>query len=169
MHRSWITLLIAFWAGFWLLNAGDKVFNGTYQPLQGDFASSGVIYDAEGAEIGRIQPMETTGGYGVNRDNKMAAMFARIGAPRSVSLALLYGAASMEGLIGLWFLILLLRTFRGYPPTRGALDKAHRASAMVFAMFCMGDILIGERMELWEHCCFLILVLVSNLYAQKEN
>tara|TARA_R110002110_G_scaffold26350_5_gene96957 strand:+ start:1698 stop:2210 length:513 start_codon:yes stop_codon:yes gene_type:complete len=164
---KWTKMLLLFWASFWVLNGGDKFFNGEYQPIAGEFATSAVIYDMEtGEPTARLQPMKTSGGYGVNRDNKMADMFSRIGLPRWLSSVALYATAIMEVGIGLMFLVTLV--VAGSKPREEMVTHLHQMSAMVFMMFTAGDILFGERMELWEHCTFLLLVLVSNAYIHKE-
>ena len=178
---SWPFLLLAMWAVFWSLNAGDKVFNGDFRPMVAETAdgetfdyrsvSKYAMVDNDGTEIGRIQGMHTSGLFGVNRDTKMGIFFSRIGLPYGASQVALYGTAVMELVVSLIFaalaMVFLINRKEDFGTTKGELrferraDLAFMMSAMIFAMFTAGDILFGERMELWEHCCFLCTVLLT--------
>ena len=130
-------ILYAFWGFFWTLNGLDKFFNGV--PTETAFGTVAV------------------GWFGVNRDDKMIHYFARLGLPEELALAFLYGIAALEITIGIVFFVLMIR--RTVP---GFVQRlTFKMSMLVFLMFSVGDILFGDRQELWEHGTFMILALVT--------
>ena len=165
-----VVVLFLFWSLFWTLNGGDKLFNGDYVPIEGSFKTSAYIYELESdTQIARIQPMQTVGLYGVNRDNSMQNMFARIHLPGWLALFFLYMTSMMEVLLGLMFFSLFLWSMLPAAQQERyemfADRTVHRVSfkmsILIFLMFSSGDILFGERQELWEHGTFIVLCLVT--------
>ena len=72
-------------------------------------------------------------------------------------LAVLYTFAMVEILLGLGFLYTLLR-----PNLPQLFHRINfKMSMVMFLVFSVGDILFGDRAELWEQGTFLILVIVS--------
>ena len=174
---SLITVIFLFWALFWVLNGGDKFFNGEYVPNLEGWSSKGVLVNSDGAVTHTLHPMETVGPFGVNRDAKMVGFFQRIHLPAEIALVSLYGIAALELGLGLAFLVLLAWSF--LPEI--AKDKfelladrtfhhlAFKGSMMIFVLFIIGDNLFGERMELWEHSTFLVLCLVTYMLWQRAD
>lgn len=93
--------------------------------------------------------------FGVTRDAKFVEYFARLQLPPMVALASLYTCGISEVLLGLGFAGALATGIR-------SLERlALKASLLIFFTFSMADVLFGDRMELWEHATFLVLVLAS--------
>lgn len=139
-------ILYAFWAMFWVLNGLDKFFNG--DPV------------SEGPYGPYVQ-----GWFGGNRDDKFVHYFSRLDLPAELALGSLYGFAVFEVIVGLVFLVLLLR-----PGTPAIVYRlAFKSSIMLFFVFSAGDILFGDRMELWEHGTFMVLTLMTyQLYLNRS-
>ncbi len=130
-------ILYLFWTLFWILNGLDKFFNGTMQQTPAG-------------------PREF-GWFGVTRDQKFVDYFARLFLPEWVAMTFLYIFAIVEIIIGLTFLLLLV--YRKMPKVYRRL--VFKASMFIFLCFSVGDILFGDRMELWEHGTFMVLTLVT--------
>jgi hypothetical protein len=131
-------MLYAFWAMFWLLNGLDKFFNGTPKtdPRFGNYVE---------------------GWFGVNRDAKMIHYFERLHMPDWLAIVSLYGFAVLEVIVGALFVWILIR-----PGTDKIVHRiAFKLSLVVFFVFMAGDILFGDRMELWEHGTFLIMTVIT--------
>jgi len=163
-----VFILFLFWALFWTLNGGDKFFNSTTVPNTEAWAASSVIVE-NGEIVGAIHPREPLGFYGVNRNAKMIGYFNRLGLPAWVALSCLYGMAGFEIVLGVTFFALffwsLLPAERQTKPQLFADRTIHRlafkGSAFVFVIFSTGDILFGDRIELWEHGTFLTMCLLT--------
>jgi len=130
-------ILYAFWALFWTLNGLDKFFNGT------------VVQTANG-------PKEF-GWFGVTRDQKFIDYFAKLYLPKWMALSFLYTFAVFEVMVGLMFLAILL--YRKMPTVYRRL--VFKCSMLIFLVFSVGDILFGDRQELWEHGTFMVLTLLT--------
>ncbi len=164
-----IVILFLFWASFWGLNGGDKFFNGEFVPNLDDWSTKGVLVGPDGNITHTLHKMETVGPFGVNRDDKMIAFFERIYLPKGVALGSLYGIAVLELLLGLTFLALFIWSLLPEDQqqktelfaNRTIHRLAFKGSIVVFVIFCTGDILFGERMELWEHGTFIVMTLVT--------
>ena len=164
-------IIFIFWSLFWGLNGGDKFANGDMEPILEDWATKGVMIDADGQIVYRLQPMEIVGWYGVNRNNKMKDFFSRLYLPGWMAETSLYTIAAIELLLGTGYLILFIWSLlpaiaitkipRVLQCFNLFTDFCFKSSFILFLLFCSGDILFGERVELWEHCTFLILVLVT--------
>lgn len=130
-------ILYAFWAMFWTLNGLDKFFNGTM---------------VQGPSGPRLE-----GWFGVNRDAKFIDYFSRLHLPGELALGCLYFFAVLEVIVGITFLAILVN--RKLP---GVVNRvAFKASMLIFLAFSTGDILFGDRAELWEHGTFMILTLMT--------
>lgn len=140
-------ILYAFWAVFWVLNGLDKFFNGVPRkhPTYGNYVE---------------------GWFGTNRDDKFIHYFSRLHLPEELALGSLYTFGVAEVLLGGVFLWILA--------TRAAPGMVHRlafkGNMLLFFVFSTGDILFGDRMELWEHGTFMILTLMTyQLYLDRSN
>jgi len=164
-------ILLLFWASFWGLNGLDKFFDGSSEPnLE---STKGVLVDSDGEIALKLYSVEPQGFFGVSRDNKMVHYCQRLHLPRGLALTSLYGFAIIECMLGLGFFVLVVWSLL---PRKTRLRKdglwelfsarvIHRlcfkGGLAVFLVFCVGDILFGDRMELWEHGTFMILTLVT--------
>src|SRR5260370_9578260 len=130
-------ILYLFWALFWTLNGLDKFFNGT------------VVQTPSG-------PKEF-GWFGVTRDQKFIDYFAKLYLPKWTALSFLYTFDVLEIIVGLTFLLILF--WRKMPSV--FLRLVFKASMLIFLIFSVGDILFGDRQELWEHGTFMVLTLLT--------
>ncbi len=168
-HASLIAILFSFWALFWLLNGGDKFFNGEFGGNVADWSAKSVLVDTNGDIAYTLHPTEAKGFYGVNRDQQMIHFFQKLSFPKEVALTALYGIAIVEIILGLIFLGLLGWNFKpaekrqstGLFADRTLHRLAFKGSILLFVFFTIGDTLFGDRTELWEHSTFIILGLVS--------
>jgi len=162
-------LLFVFWAIFWGFNGLDKYFNGASTPG----AAIAVLKDGAGAKAMTVHPIEPRGFFGVTRDQTFAAYFARLGLGRGVSLVVLHIIGVFEIVLGAMFLALLiwsvlpyrLRDRRSGPmglfQDRTIHRLAFKGGIAVFTLFALGDILFGDRSELWEHGTYMVLCLIT--------
>lgn len=160
---SMLVILLAFWATFWGLNGFDKFFNGTSAPNTA--VTSGVVLDKDGGVLYRIHPPQPVGWYGVTRDPKFIAYFKTLHLPKEVAVAVLYTIGVVQILLCAVFIGLLACALVPRPtrlPDEHMVGRlAFKASVTVFWVFVVGDILFGDRMEVWEHGTYLILTFVS--------
>jgi len=112
-----------------------------------------------------LHGLKPVGWYGVSRNKKMVDYFSRLYLPAWAAYVVTYGIGIAEILIGLLFFYLLIYEFTESRPYVVKIRILHRlafkSSIMVFVAFTICDILIGDRVELWEHGCYLTLLLVS--------
>lgn len=168
-----ITILFLFWSLFWGLNGFDKFFNGGSQVVFDRWASQGFLVEKDSKKVVySIQPSEKVGWYGVNRDAKFANYFRRLDLPPSIASLTLYFFAILEIIVAFSFFVLFVRQFRPNKYVDDAGNKnlfadrtIHRlvfkASIWIFIAFLIGDVLFGDRAEVWEHGTFLLMTLVT--------
>ena len=129
---------------FWVLNGLDKFFNG-----------KSMSHDVWGRY--------SKGWFGVNRDEKFVHYFERLDLPREMAICSLYGFATLEIILGIAFFTLLFK----FTP-KVVHRTCFKSSVILFIIFMTGDILFGDRMELWEHGTFMILVIITfQLYLDR--
>lgn len=167
-----ITILFLFWALFWGLNGFDKFFNGTSQVIYERWASQGYLV-AKGTEnvVYSIQPSEKVGWYGVSRDAKFVNYFRTLNLPPITATITLYFFAIMEIILAFLFFWLFLKQFTrdkdfdSGKPTLFSDRTVHRLifklSIGIFIAFLTGDILFGDRAEVWEHGTYLLMTIVT--------
>ncbi len=167
-----ITILFLFWTLFWGLNGLDKFFNGSSQLITERWASQGYLIDKEKNVVYSIQPSEKIGWYGVNRDAKFINYFRTLNLPQPVAVVSLYFFAILEIILAILFFWLFVRQFFDHTAEEndGKISliedrTIHRlifkASIWIFIAFITGDILFGDRVEVWEHGTFLVMTLVT--------
>jgi len=167
-----ITILFLFWTFFWGLNGFDKFFNGSSQMIKERWASQGVLVDKDKNVVYSIQPSERIGWYGVSRDDKFANYFRTLHLPQSVATISLYFFAILEIILAALFFWLFIRQFYDHEDEETEGKKSliadrtiHRlifkASIWIFIAFLTGDILFGDRIEVWEHGTYLAMTLVT--------
>lgn len=169
-----ITILFLFWTFFWGLNGLDKFFNGTSEPiLDKGSATEALVDDKTGEVVYTVQPSQKIGWYGVNRDDKFANYFDRLSLPQWVATVSLYFFAILEIILAILFFWLFLKQFSGRDITDDGDGKislfedrtVHRLifklSIWIFIAFLTGDILFGDRAEVWEHGTFLLMTLIT--------
>ncbi len=102
--------------------------------------------------------------FGVTRTESFEDYFGRLGLSGEIVPAVLYGIGIYEIILGGMFAWAL--TTRG---RHGAwVFLCLEASLVVFVAFSCGDILFGDRRELWEHACYIGLILLSHFLAQSQ-
>jgi uncharacterized membrane protein YphA (DoxX/SURF4 family) len=173
-RSSLMVILLLFWGLFWVLNGGDKFLNEDPIPNLDGWSRSAVITET-GTDVIEfdVHPTLPDGIYGVSRNPKFENYFDRLGMPGWLALTSVYAVAVLEVIVGLAFLAILAWTI-GPPRWRekqeglGGLfyDRTiHRlcfkTGIFIFLLFSVGDILFGDRTELWEHGTFMILTLVT--------
>jgi hypothetical protein len=167
-----ITILFLFWTFFWALNGFDKFFNGSSQLIKERWASQGFLVDKDKNVVYSIQPSEKIGWYGVSRDAKFVNYFRTLHLPPVIATVSLYFFAILEIIIAALFFWLFIRQFYDNkddePEDKKSLiaDRTvHRlifkASIWIFIAFLTGDILFGDRIEVWEHGTYLAMTLVT--------
>lgn len=167
-----ITILFLFWTLFWALNGFDKFFNGSSQLIKERWASQGFLVDKDKNVVYSIQPSERIGWYGVSRDAKFANYFRTLHLPQIVATTTLYFFAILEIIIAALFFWLFLRQFyddkdeepdgkRNLIADRTIHRLIFKASVWIFIAFITGDILFGDRIEVWEHGTYLAMTLVT--------
>ena len=164
-----IVILFLFWALFWSLNGGDKFLNGDFKPNTESWSAKGVLVNQAGDMEFTLHPMEDEGWYGVNRDSKMINYFQNISMRKELALGMLYGIAIFEVILGFTFFALFIwciipnskQSKDGLFADRTVHRLAFKSSVIIFVMFSIGDILFGDRTELWEHGTSIILTLIT--------
>ncbi len=167
-----ITILFLFWTLFWGLNGFDKFFNGTSQLIKERWASQGFLVDKDKKVVYSIQPSEKIGWYGVNRDAKFINYFRTLNLPPAVATFTLYFFAILEIILAFLFFWLFIRQFLDHKDEetdskisliedRTIHRLIFKASIGIFIAFIAGDILFGDRAEVWEHGTFLAMTLVT--------
>lgn len=167
-----ITILFLFWTLFWGLNGFDKFFNGTSQIIKERWASQGFLVDKDKNIAYSIQPSEKIGWYGVNRDAKFINYFKTLHLPPIVATVSLYFFAILEIILAFLFFWLFIRQFYDHTDEEndGKISliedrTIHRlifkGSIWIFVAFIAGDILFGDRAEVWEHGTFLAMTIVT--------
>ena len=168
-----ITILFLFWTLFWGLNGLDKFFNNTSQLITDRWASQGFLVEKDTKNVVySIQPSEKIGWYGVNRDAKFINYFRTLGLPPSVATTTLYFFAILEIIIAALFFWLFLRQFydrqddliegkKNLIADRTIHRLIFKLSIGIFIAFITGDILFGDRIEVWEHGTYLAMTIVT--------
>ncbi len=166
-----ITILFLFWAFFWGLNGFDKFFNGKSEPNLDKGSATAALVDENDNVIATIQPSQKLGWYGVNRDDKFRNYFYRLSIPFIIAQVSLYFFAILEIILAFLFFWLFLKQFsRGEPEDEKVINlytdrTIHRLifklSIWIFIAFLTGDILFGDRAEVWEHGTFLLMTLIT--------
>lgn len=167
-----ITILFLFWALFWGLNGFDKFFNGSSQVIYERWASQGYLVEKDTENVVySIQPSEKVGWYGVSRDAKFANYFRTLHLPPIISSVSLYFFAILEIILAFLFFWLFLKQFtKDRDFENGKINlvsdrTVHRlifkASIWIFIAFLTGDILFGDRTEVWEHGTYLLMTIVT--------
>ena len=179
-----ITILFLFWAMYWGLNGFDKFFNGKSELLLDNWATQATVVDLKddgspNNPVYKIQPSARVGWFGVNRDDKMAMYFRTLYMPRWLAIFALYFFATAEIILGFMFLALFFwglvgeerrESGQNFFSDRTIHRLAFKGSVLIFVVFSTGDILFGDRMELWEHGTFLVMTLVTyDMWYQADQ
>jgi len=180
LHVKLVFLLYFFFSMFWGINGLDKFANGEMRHDTNPSIAKFAVLDAETGELEyRIHKYRIHGWFGVNRDAAFGAYFEQLGISYEISQVILYGFAAVEVLLGIIFLYIFIRSILNIKAeyTRSTLfgtRTLHRltfkVSTLIFVFFCFGDSMFGDRMELWEHATFLLLLLISYfLFLQADK
>ena len=103
--------------------------------------------------------------FGVNREAAFIDTFANLGLPAPVAVATLYGVGVYEIVLGVAFAVALVSGAR----LRGLTSLCLEASLLLFVTFAAGDILFGARQELWEHTCYMGLIILSMMLLRQTR
>ena len=161
------SLILLFWAFFWLLNGGDKFFNGEFTYVDMPGVTKAVVVNADMEKVFEIKAVEVVGWYGVNRDAKIINYFQRLYLPPWSALTALYTLAVLEVLLGVLFARIFVEEYRSLDNSSSSVKSrtlhrlAFKFGIIIFIIFTILDVLLGDRTELWEHGCYMILYLVS--------
>jgi hypothetical protein len=157
-HLQEVNLIYAFWTMFWLLNGLDKFFIGV-----GADASATCSFSD-----GRSTPC---GWFGVDRTMQMQGYFGKLMLPDWLGAITLNFLAVAEIALGVAFAWMLLRSLMASEKTTHVVHRmAFKGSFLMFFLFSAGDILFGDRRELWEHGTFLILVIITyRIYVDRNQ
>ena len=107
----------------------------------------------------------------MSRDAKFFNYFRTLHLPPSVASVTLYFFAILEIILAVAFFWLFILQFRREKePVEGKVNlitdrTVHRlifkASIWIFIAFLTGDILFGDRVEVWEHGTYLLMTIVT--------
>tara|TARA_X000000950_G_scaffold228937_1_gene276588 strand:+ start:65 stop:892 length:828 start_codon:yes stop_codon:yes gene_type:complete len=174
-----------FFGLLWLLNGGDKFFNGEMRHDTDPNIAKYVMLNPETDEvIGRIHGFRVWGLYGVNRDAKFEAYFGQLGLSADVSQFFLYSISIFEIILGLIFLYIFFRTFGRWNHlydkatlfgTRTLQRLCFKSSILLFWCFVVFDILTGDRFEALEHlllmsvCLFAYYIFLQQHAIEREE
>jgi len=168
-----ITILFLFWTLFWGLNGLDKFFNNSSQLITDRWASQGFLVEKDTKTVVySIQPSEKIGWYGVNRDAKFMNYFRTLNLPPSIATFTLYFFAILEIILAALFFWLFIRQFydreddliegkKNLIADRTIHRLIFKLSIWIFIAFISGDILFGDRIEVWEHGTYLAMTIVT--------
>jgi hypothetical protein len=161
--------MLLFWAIFWVLDGGDKFFDGQSEILFEKWSSKGTVLDAENNTVFTIQPPNVVGWYGVNYADQIESYFKTFHAPRPVALGFLYAFASLEIVTGLLFLSVFVWHF--LPDSREEQDNlfsdrtvqrlAYKMSVLLFVILSVGFLMFGDRTRLWEVGTYMLMTLIG--------
>ena len=175
-----VTILYLFFALMWLGNGFDKFFDGKMEHDTNPNVAKFAVLDAETGELEyRIQKYRIQGIYGSNRSEAFREYFGQLGLSYETSQFFLYFISVIEIILGLVFLYIFLRTVLQYDHlyekrtlfgTRTLHRLAFKVSTLLFVSFVTFDILVGDRVEHWEHGFFFLLVLFAYyLFIQNHK
>ncbi len=153
-----VNFIYLFWAMFWMLNGLDKFFVGLG-------AEEGVVCRfADGRET-------PCGWFGTDRADQIHAYFDKLLLPQWLGVTTVYSFAIMELALGSLFIWMLLKSLFATSEVSHVVHRlAFKGSVLMFFLFSTGDILFGDRRELWEHGTFLILVIITfGIYAYRDE
>lgn len=153
-----VNFIYLFWAMFWTLNGLDKFF------VRVGAEPGSVCYFADGRET-------PCGWFGTDRANQLHAYFDKLLLPDWMGTVTLYAFAVMELALGALFIWMLLKSVFATSNVSHMIHRlAFKGSVLMFLLFSTGDILFGDRRELWEHGTFLVLVIITfGIYAYRDE
>jgi hypothetical protein len=111
------------------------------------------------------------GWFGTDRDQQMIAYFGKLGLPAIIGQITLYSFAVLELAIGVMFSWVLMKSLAASEKVSHIIHRvAFKGSMLIFIAFSAGDILFGDRRELWEHGTFFILVIITyGIYVDRNQ
>jgi len=178
--RASVAVLLYFlFATFWMGNGWDK-FNTVSMEMDTDpNLSKYAVVNAETGEIEqRIMKYRFNAPYGKNRTASFNAYFGQLGLSNDVAQFTLKLIGVLEIGLGLLFLYIFIRSLSPYNQynrttmfgTRTLHRLCFKASVTAFILFMTFDVAVADRMELWEHSSFLLLLLFTYyLFLQSDR
>jgi len=153
-----VHVVYAFWSMYWGLNGLDKFFDGVGAPAGKACAFAN----------GRATPC---GWFGTSRHEQITAYFDKLGMGEWTGPVFLYPIAVFEVVLGILFLMMLVQSLWGRSDVSHSVHRfAFMGSIIVFFLFAVGDILFGDRVELWEHATFMVLIVVTfGVYVYRNQ
>ncbi len=153
-----VNFIYLFWAMFWTLNGLDKFF------VRVGAEPGSVCYFADGRET-------PCGWFGTDRAGQIHAYFDKLLLPDWMGAVTVYTFAVMELALGALFIWMLLKSVFATSNVSHMIHRlAFKGSVLMFLLFSTGDILFGDRRELWEHGTFLVLVIITfGVYAYRDE
>ena len=168
-----VPILLLFWALFWVLSAGDRVFETKTGVGTATWSKTGIIVNSRGKRVFQQYSALPYGFYGTNQSAKAKTQYARLGVPKAIGTTIFTVITVAELMVGLLFMVLLFRKrlgrlTNGRPAGLWGLFNDHtlyrlalKSSAGLLILFALGDILFGDKAALWEHGVFLMIALVT--------
>lgn len=163
-------LLYFFFATFWLGNGADKFITiGMQFDTDPNLSKFAVVNAETGVIEQRIMKYRFNTPYGKNRAASFKAYFAQLGFSNDFAQFTVKSIGVLEIVLGLLFLYIFLRSLSPYNQynrtslfgTRTLHRLCFKASVMMFIFFMAFDVAVSDRMELWEHGTFLLLLLFT--------
>ena len=140
---SFSNVILFYWFSFWLMNGLDKFL-----------IQKSLLFFTW---------------YGKDRNEQFTLYFQRIDLPESWVNPLLYVVAIWELAIAFPFLATLWIQISSSRFSKVWFELGMSLTAMTFIIFCLFDIIFGDRAELLEHSTFLILVCVTYQLVLHES
>lgn len=163
-------VIYGFWAMYWGLNGLDKFMNGLWAPRENCY------FVSSAGSLGRNPPGSPTdcGWFGTSRHEQISAYFAKLFPDNVVEIlapAFLYPMGLFQLLLGALFSYMLFKAIWGQNEASHAIHRfAFMGSIIVFFLFSAGDILFGDRTELWEHASFMTLIIATfGIYVYRNT
>ena len=178
-RASVAVLLYLLFATFWIGNGADKFLTIPMEFDKDPNLTKFAVVNAETGELEqRIMKYRFNAPYGKNRTASFNAYFGQLGLSNDVAQFTLKLIGVLEIGLGLLFLYIFIRSLSPYNQynrttmfgTRTLHRLCFKASVTAFIFFMAFDVAVSDRMELWEHGTFLLLLLFTYyLFLQSDR
>jgi hypothetical protein len=178
-RASVAVLLYLLFATFWMGNGWDKFTTVSMEMDTDPNLTKFAVVNAETGELEqRIMKYRFNAPYGKNRTASFNAYFGQLGLSNDVAQFTLKLIGALEIGLGLLFFYIFIRSLSPYNQynrttmfgTRTLHRLCFKASVTAFILFMTFDVAVADRMELWEHSSFLLLLLFTYyLFLQSDR
>ena len=178
-RASVAVLLYLLFATFWMGNGWDKFTTVSMEMDTDPNLTKFAVVNAETGELEqRIMKYRFNAPYGKNRTASFNAYFGQLGLSNDVAQFTLKLIGALEIGLGLLFFYIFIRSLSPYNQynrttmfgTRTLHRLCFKASVTAFILFMAFDVAVSDRMELWEHGTFLLLLLFTYyLFLQSDR